>query len=68
MAMAQDDGPSSTSDIAHRMGISMTNASNLRRRLITRGVIGEVRLGQVGFELPMLREFLRAQDARAGLF
>lgn len=60
MAMAQDDGPSSTSEIAHRMGISMTNASNLRRRLREHGVIKDVRMGVVDFEMPSMRQYLRA--------
>ena len=60
-AMAQDDGPSSTSDVAARMGISMTNASNLRRRLITYGVIADKRMGVVDFELPLMREYLRGE-------
>ena len=59
MAMTLDDGPSSTSDVAKRMGISMTNASNLRRRLIEHGVIVEVRMGVVDFEMPAMREYLR---------
>ncbi len=60
-AMAQDDGPSTTSDVAKRMGIGMTNASNLRRRLIEHGVISEVRMGVVDIEIPMLREWLRGE-------
>ena len=60
-AMAQDEGPSSTSDVAARMGISMTNASNLRRRLITYGVIADKRMGVVDFELPLMREDLRGE-------
>lgn len=58
-AMALDDGPSTTSDIAQRLGISMTNASNLRRRLIEYGAIADVRMGQVEFEMPLLKEYLR---------
>ncbi|MBQ9043445.1 MAG: hypothetical protein IJ111_11620 [Eggerthellaceae bacterium] len=58
-AMAQDDGPSTTSEIAKRLGIGMTNASNLRKRLIEFGIIFEVRMGLVDFEMPMLREYLR---------
>lgn len=62
IAMAIDDGPSSTSDIAKRMGIGMTNASNLRRRLIEFGVIFEVRMGTVDFEMPLLRDYLRERS------
>ena len=57
-AMAPDDGPSQTSDIARRMGISMTNAANLRRCLIAFGAIREVRMGRVEFDIPLLRDFL----------
>lgn len=60
-AMAQDEGPSSTSDVAARMGISMTNASNLRRRLITYGIIVDKRMGVVDFDLPIMREYLRGE-------
>ena len=59
-AMLEDAGPSSTSDVARRIGISMTNASNLRRRLIEHGVIREVRMGLVEFEMPLVDEYLRA--------
>lgn len=58
-AMAVDDGPLATSVIAQRMGISMTNASNLRRRLIDRGVVAEVSYGVVDFVMPVMREYLR---------
>ena len=64
VAMAKDNGPSSTSDIAKRMGIGMTNASNLRRRLIEFGVIFEVRMGLVDFEMPLLRDYLRARSVQ----
>ena len=57
--MAQDDGPSSTSDIAHRMGISMTNAANLRRRLIDRGIIKGQKMGYVVFDMPIIENYLR---------
>ena len=63
-AMAPDEGPSQTSDIARRMGVSMTNASNLRRRLIAFGAIREVRLGRVEFDIPLLRDFLRENVRR----
>lgn len=62
-AMAQDEGPSSTSDVAKRMGISMTNASNLRRRLISQGIICEQRMGIVDFDIPMLRSYMQRGGA-----
>lgn len=58
-AMAAGEEPSVTSDVARRMGIGMTNASNIRRRLIEYGLIGEVRMGLVEFEMPLLRDYLR---------
>ena len=58
-AMAVDDGPLATSVVAQRMGISMTNASNLRRRLIDRGMVAEVSYGMVDFVMPVMREYLR---------
>jgi len=60
-AMAYDEGPSSTSDIAKRMGISMTNASNLRRRLIEQGIITEIRMGTVDFDIPLLKSYLQSK-------
>jgi hypothetical protein len=57
-AMAQDEGDSSTSEVAQRMGIGNTNGANLRRRLIDRGVISSPRMGLVRFETPMLRDYL----------
>lgn len=58
-AMALDDGPLATSEVARRMGVSMTNASNLRRRLIDRGLVAEVSYGVVDFVMPVMREYLR---------
>ena len=58
-AMTEDEGPSVTSDIAQRMGIGMTNASNLRRRLIDRGIIKSIRMGLVAFDMPILEAYLR---------
>ena len=60
-AMAQDEGRSSTSEVAKRMGISMTNASNLRRRLIQQCVITEIRMGTVDFDIPLLKDYLRSK-------
>ncbi len=60
VAMTQDEGPSVTSDIAQRMGIGMTNASNLRRRLMDRGIITSPRMGVVAFDMPVLETYLRA--------
>ena len=61
-AMTQDEGTSTTSDIAQRLGISMTNASNLRRRLIDRGLIKNVRMGVVAFDMPIMEAYLRSHE------
>ncbi|MDO4401125.1 MAG: hypothetical protein Q4D27_09295 [Coriobacteriia bacterium] len=60
-AMAQDEGPSSTSEVARRMGISMSNGANIRRRLIEQGIIAEVRMGTVEFDIPLLQDFLQSR-------
>ena len=57
--MAKDEGPSVTSEIARRMGISMTNASNLRRRLIDRGIIKNMWMGLVSFDTPVIERYLK---------
>lgn len=57
-AMLPDEGPSSTSEIARRMGKSTGYAAQYRRRLLEEGVIGERGRGKVGFELPGWRTFV----------
>ncbi|PJM74588.1 AAA family ATPase [Bifidobacterium simiarum] len=61
MAMAQDDGPSSTSDIANRMGENMNYANGYRQRLLDEHVITSSSWGKVDFAIPFLREYLRAE-------
>ena len=58
-AMLPDQGESSMSDIAQRLGKSSAYANTYRRRLLEQGVIGERRRGVVGFDLPSFREFLQ---------
>ena len=60
-AMAQDEGASSTSEVARRMGISLSNGANLRRRLIEQGIIAEVRMGTVEFDIPLLGDYLKSK-------
>lgn len=59
-AMALSDGPVATSEVANRMGVSVTNASNLRRRLADRGIVASPRFGEVDFIMPVMREYLRS--------
>lgn len=60
-AMAVDEGTSSTSEVARRMGVSLTNASNIRRRLCEYGLIRDVRMGTVAFDMPLLRDHLASK-------
>lgn len=60
MAMSIDDGPSKTSDVRDRLGVSDSYASQYRRRLIAVELIRPTRRGWIDFTLPYLREFLRS--------
>ncbi|CAB0574651.1 ATP-binding protein [Corynebacterium diphtheriae] len=59
VAMAADDAPSTMSDIAQRLGVNSQYAGNYRRRLIDAEIITSSGYGQVDFELPYMREYLR---------
>lgn len=61
--MAQDNGPSSMSDITARLGKSSQYASNYRRRLLDSELIEIPASGQVDFALPYLRDYLREHAA-----
>lgn len=63
LAMAQDDGPSSTSTIAQRMGRDANYANIYRMRLLDAQVIKEAGHGYVDFAIPYLREYLREHAA-----
>lgn len=63
LAMAQDDGPSSTSTVAERMGKDVKYASIYRIRLIEAQVIEDCGYGKVDFAIPYLREYLREHAA-----
>lgn len=63
LAMAQDDGPSSTADIAARMGKSVAYGNIYRSRLIESQVIKNAGHGYVDFAIPGMREYLREHAA-----
>lgn len=70
LAMAQDDGPSRTGEIAKRMGVSAQYAGEYRRRLIRDGIIEPAGHGKVRFTIPYTADHLRehaAHDALEGL-
>ena len=60
-AMARCGSPSSTADVARLMGITKTNAANVRRRLIDCGIIASHGRGFVEFEIPLLREYVASK-------
>lgn len=63
LAMAQDDGPSLTSEIAKRMGKPPKYVSQYRIRLLIAQVIREAGYGKIDFAIPYLREYLREHAA-----
>lgn len=58
LAMARDEGASSTSAVAKRMGRSTKATSSFRRSLLQRQVIQAPARGYVEFAIPFLREYL----------
>ncbi|MBT1177662.1 ATP-binding protein [Bifidobacterium callimiconis] len=63
LAMAQDDGPSSTSDIAKRLERNQIYANVYRTQLIKEDIIFASSYGYVDFKLPYLRDYLREHGA-----
>lgn len=59
LAMAQDDGPSSTGDIARRLERDPGYANVYRTQLIKEDIIYQSSYGHVDFKLPYLRDYLR---------
>ncbi len=60
-AMLEDDGPSTLSDIAQRLGRGNSYAAQYKRRLLDQGVIEEGYDKGLSFALPGMREFISAQ-------
>lgn len=63
LAMAQDGGQSSTSEIAKRLNVTVAYAGVYRDRLIDYELIEPAGYGYVDFTLPYLREYLREHAA-----
>lgn len=63
LAMAEDDGPSSTARIAERLGVNAVYGGQYRLRLLAAGVIEVTGRGYVDFAVPTFREFLRESPA-----
>ncbi|GAA3599074.1 hypothetical protein GCM10010968_16220 [Agrococcus terreus] len=68
-AMAEDDVPAATADVARRMGATTGLAGRHRARLLDAGVVVVPERGAVDFAIPRMREHLRAHphDAQLGL-
>ena len=58
LAMLDDTEESRISDIALRMGVSLSYTGHYRRRLINQGVISELGRGKIVFSMPMFKELL----------
>ncbi|MFF1831308.1 AAA family ATPase [Paenarthrobacter sp. NPDC058040] len=63
-AMAQDDGPVVSGDIAKRLNAKTNVVANYRNRLIAAGLIEAPAYGKVDFAIPGLREYLRKTSDR----
>ena len=61
-AMAQDDGPSRTADIAVRLGVSSGYASVYRRRLLKSGMVSSAGTGRLDFAINAARQWIRSLD------
>lgn len=62
-AMLEDDGLSSMKDITRRTDKSPSSTRVYKGRLLEQGIIEEERRGEVRFELPAFREYLREKLA-----
>lgn len=63
LAMAQDDGPSATNEIAKRLERGPQYANVYRTQLIKEDIIYQSSYGHVDFKLPYLRDYLREHVA-----
>jgi AAA ATPase domain len=63
LAMAEDEGPSKTPDIAKRLEVEKRYVSIYRQRLIDAELIEAVGHGYVEFAVPYLRDYLRENAA-----
>jgi type II secretory pathway predicted ATPase ExeA len=59
-AMAVDDGPSRSADLAARLGVDQSFIGKYRRRLAAAEVVEPAGRGRIAFAVPMLRDYLRA--------
>lgn len=62
IAMTQDLGTSKLSDVAHRLGVTVSYAGVYRQRLLRSGVITAAGKGQISFTHPSTREWILTLD------
>lgn len=60
VAMAQDEGPSQTSEVGRRLGKDATYARIYKMRLLRQGAIQESGRGYVALAIPQMRDYLRS--------
>jgi len=58
LATLEDKGESRMADIVSRMGVSRSQASHYKRRLINQGILSEAGRGKIIYNMPMLKELL----------
>ena len=61
-AMLEDEEVSRIADITDRLGISASNASHYKRRLLNQGVLFEVGRGKVALSMPMFKTLLAERN------
>lgn len=66
-AMAEDEGPTLTANIAERMGKSAVYVGQYRRRLLDKHIITAPERGLVALAMPGMREHLRGEITGHGL-
>ena len=62
-AMTEDEGASSTSAVAARIGLPPASANTYRRILIQRQIIEATAPGYVAFSIPFMRDYLHSNRA-----
>ncbi len=65
-AMAQDgDGPSSTGEVARRLGKRPTSMGPVRANLIAKGLVYAPEHGRIAFTVPGMGDFIAREDRRS---
>lgn len=65
-AMAEDEGDSTTGDIAQRLDVTTDYAQKYRKRLIDAGVVEPAGWGRIRICVPLLKDYLRKGEELEG--